>query len=118
MANTFKTITKADISNSTSTPTTVYTVPSGATCVVLGILCVNKVSSSVKVTLLLESDTANTGGGTNANITLAKDILLPSGSSLEFMAGQKYIMQTTDVLKAYSDSSSSVDVSFNYMEIT
>ena len=93
-------------------------MPASTTTVVLGILCVNTTSSSVKVSILLESDTANTGGGTNQNITLAKDILIPSGSSLEFMAGQKYIVQATDVIKAYSDSSNSVDISFNYMEIT
>ena len=118
MANTFKTISKAGVSNSSSSPTTIYTVPASTTTVVLGILCVNTTSSSVKVSILLESDTANTGGGTNQNITLAKDILIPSGSSLEFMAGQKYIVQATDVIKAYSVSSNSVDISFNYMEIT
>lgn len=118
MANTFKTVTVSNVDSDSTNPTVIYTVPSGATCVVLGLLCVNKVTSPVRVTVLLDSNTTNSGASNNDNITLGKSLLLPVSSSLEFMSGQKYILQTNDSLKAFSDSTSSVDICFNYMEIT
>jgi len=119
MANTFKVITKSDVSNNSVSPTSVYTVQTGVDAtVILGILAANKLATSAKVTLLIDSSTSNAGGGTNSNITLAKDVSIPPGSSLEYMSGQKYVMQVGDVLKTYSDTSSAIDISFNFMEIT
>ena len=34
------------------------------------------------------------------------------------MAGNKIVMQTTDILKAQSDTASALDIVISYMEIT
>ena len=118
MANTFKVITHTGMATSAGTPETLYTVPSSTTTVVIGLTLCNITTSSVLIDVHLESDTSNSGGGTNANIHLAKDVPIAVGSSLELLTGGKYVLQTTDVLKIDSNTNGAVDVSLNIMEIT
>ena len=49
---------------------------------------------------------------------LLKNAPIPSGSSLEFMAGNKVVLETTDTLTVDSDTNSSVDAALTIMEIT
>jgi len=39
------------------------------------------------------------------------------GSSVEIMAGNKIVMQTTDILKVSGSATNSVDATMSYMEI-
>ena len=117
MANTFKVITKSSVSASSGSPTTLYTVPGSTDTVVLAILLSNKHSSAVKVTLILDSDTTNGGASANASVNLLKDVEINVENSLEVLAGQKYVLQTTDIVKVYADNAN-VDVTLSYMEIT
>ena len=102
MANTFKTVSFAAEPNSAGTPYTIYTVASSTTTVVLGLRLTNIHSASVTVEVELVSDTANRGGAnnvTNGTAFLAKDVTIPTGSSLEIIAGSKINMETTDVIR-------------------
>ena len=43
---------------------------------------------------------------------------LPSKSSLEIMSGNKYVMETSDILKVTSNTANSLDTTLSIMEIT
>ena len=108
MANTFKLKTKANVGVSTSN---VYTVPSATTTVVIGVTLANTSGSSINVGV----------GVTRAStddVKLMKNVPIPQGSSFEFMAGNKVVLETTDTLTAESDVSNSLDVALTIMEIT
>ena len=108
MANTFKLKTKANVGVSTSD---VYVVPSATTTVVIGVTLANTTGSSINVGV----------GVTRAStddVNLMKNVPIPQGSSFEFMAGNKVVLETTDTLTAESDVSNSLDVALTIMEIT
>ena len=108
MANTFKLKTKANVGVTT---TAVYVVPSATTTVVIGVTLANTSGSSINVGV----------GVTRAStddVKLMKNVPIPQGSSFEFMAGNKVVLETTDTLTAVSDVNNSLDVALTIMEIT
>ena len=108
MANTFKLKTKANVGTATSD---VYVVPSATTTVVIGVTLANTTGSSITVGV----------GVTRAStddVNLMKNVPIPQGSSFEFMAGNKVVLETTDTLTAVSDVNNSLDVALTIMEIT
>ena len=108
MANTFKLKTKANVGVST---TNVYVVPSATTTVVIGVTLANTSGSSINVGI----------GVTRAStddVKLMKNVPIPQGSSFEFMACNKVVLETTATLTAESDVSNSLDVALTIMEIT
>ena len=108
MANTFKLKTKANVGTATSD---VYVVPSATTTVVIGVTLANTSGSSINVGV----------GVTRAStddVKLMKNVPIPQGSSFEFMAGNKVVLETTDTLTAVSDVNNSLDVALTIMEIT
>tara|TARA_R100000329_G_scaffold119404_1_gene98426 strand:+ start:63 stop:428 length:366 start_codon:yes stop_codon:yes gene_type:complete len=121
MANTFKVVTFAAEPASAGTPYTMYTVASSTTTVVLGLILTNIHTSAVTVEVELVSDTANRNGANNvANGTafLAKDVVIPAGTSLELLSGGKVVMETTDVLKIDCSVADKVSGTLSIMEIT
>ena len=119
MANTFKAVTFAAEPASAGTPYVMYTVASSTTTVVLGLVLANINTTAVTAEVELVSTTSNRGGANNvANGTsfLVKDVSIPLGSSLELLAGNKVVMETTDVLKV--TGSGATDVALSIMEIT
>tara|TARA_X000001382_G_scaffold126835_1_gene113895 strand:+ start:443 stop:790 length:348 start_codon:yes stop_codon:yes gene_type:complete len=115
MANTFKTITKAGVTS----VDVIYTVAGSTTTVVLGLMLGNTTTSSVTSTVTLSSDTSARAGANNEanqDVELITNAPIPSGSSLELLAGNKVVMETTDVLKV--TSSGATDVCLSVMEIT
>ncbi len=121
MANTFKTISFAAEPNSAGTAYTAYTVASSTTTVVLGLRLTNIHSASVTVEVELVSDTANRGGAnnvTNGTAFLAKDVTIPTGSSLEVIAGSKINMEATDAIKIDCSVADKVSGVLSVMEIT
>ena len=115
MANTFKTVTKAGVTSAD----VIYTVASSTTTVILGMILGNTTASQITATVTLESDTANRAGANdepNQNVELVTDAPIPAGSSLELLAGNKIVMETTDVLKV--TGSAATDVVLSIMEIT
>ena len=110
MANTFKLKTKAGV----TTLATVYTVPSSTTAIVLGCVIGNTTSNSVNTTVTVSSDTSDTE--TTADVEILTTTPIPGNSSLEIMAGNKIVLQTTDLFRVYG--SGAVDVCLSIMEIT
>ena len=117
MANTFKVVTKSSVATSSGSPTTIYTVPSATTSIVLALLIANKHTSSIKVSVVISSDTTNSGASQNADVNAIKDVHLDDGTSLELLSGQKYVLQATDAIKVYADNAN-LDVTLSFMEIT
>ena len=115
MANTFKTVTKAGVTSAD----VIYTVAGSTTTVILGLILGNTTTSQITATVTLESDTGNRAGANNEanqNVELVTDAPIPAGSSLEMLAGNKVVMETTDVLKV--TGSGATDVVLSIMEIT
>ena len=52
------------------------------------------------------------------DVKLLKNAPIPQGSSLEFMGGNKVVLETGDTLTADSDTNNSIDASLTIMEIT
>ena len=108
MANTFKLKTKANVGVST---TNVYVVPSATTTVVIGVTLANTSGSSINVGVGVTRTSTD-------DVKLMKNVPIPQGSSFEFMAGNKVVLETTDTFTAESDVSNSLDVALTIMEIT
>ena len=108
MANTFKLKTKANVGVSTSN---VYTVPSATTTVVIGVTLANTTGSSINVGVGITRASTD-------DVNLMKNVPIPQGSSFEFMAGNKVVLETTDTLTVESDVNNSLDVALTIMEIT
>lgn len=124
MANTFKVTTASGVVTSASSNTyTIYTTPSSTTTIILSLLLANKHTQSIKTTVVLSSDTDNTGNndnrnsGQNEDVNIIKDVSIDEEGSLEIMSGQKYVLQTTDSIKVIADNAN-IDVVLSYMEIT
>ena len=110
MANTFKLKTKANVGVTT---VGIYTAPAATTTVVIGITLSNTSGSGVNVGVAVSrtSDTQD-------DVNLLKNAPIPQGSSLEFMGGNKVVLEATDTVTVDSDTNNSVDASLTIMEIT
>lgn len=111
MANTFKLKTKTGGSVNANTPMTVYTTPSATTTIVIGMTLSNISSSQIAATVNIE----NADGD---NVTFLKDIPIPAGAAIEVMAGNKVVLETSDVLKAQAGTANSLDITLSIMEQT
>ena len=115
MANTFKVVTKAGVTSID----TIYTVASSTTTVVLGIILGNTTTTQQTATVTLTSDTANRAGANdeaNQAVELVTNAPIPAGSSLEMLAGNKVVLETTDIIKV--TATGATDVALSIMEIT
>jgi hypothetical protein len=115
MANTFKVVTKAGVTSED----VIYTVAGSTTTVVLGIMLGNTTTSQVTATVTLDTNTGSRAGNndeSNQAVELVTNAPIPSGSSLELLAGNKVVMETTDALKL--TASGATDITVSIMEIT
>ena len=128
MANTFKSFSKSSVG---TTPTTAYQIElngnSGKTSIIIGIALSNIASTPINVDVQIDRPVAGDTEAPTEDVYLAKNIPIPSGSTLEIMAGQKQIMQIFDTgggtyvgdkIVVTSDTASSLDVIVNALEIT
>ena len=119
MANTFKVVTFAAEPNAAGTPYTIYTTPSSTTTVILGWVLANIHTSQVTAEVEIVSDTS--GGGraaTNGTSFVIKDAPIPVGSSLELLAGNKVILETTDAIRVDCSVADKLSGTLSIMEIT
>tara|TARA_R100001509_G_C4742447_1_gene173638 strand:- start:242 stop:601 length:360 start_codon:yes stop_codon:yes gene_type:complete len=119
MANTFKVVSHDVMPASSGTPEDLYTTPGSTTTVVLGMVLANVHTSQVTATVKLVSDTS--GGGrsaTNTTTFLLKDAPIPVGASLEILAGNKVVLETTDKIQIDCSVADKVSVTMSIMEIT
>ena len=115
MANTFKLVSKANVTSAD----VIYTVAGSTTTVLLGILLGNTTGSAITATVSLASDTAGRAGNNdeaNQTVELITSTTIPANSSLEILSGNKVVMETTDTLSV--TGSGSTDVALSIMEIT
>ena len=115
MANTFKLITKAGVTSAD----VIYTVAGSTTTVILGLIIGNTTSSSINATVTLGTDTGSREGAnneSNQDVELITTTPIPGNSTLELLAGNKVVMETTDTLSV--TGSGAVDVALSIMEIT
>ena len=119
MANTFKVVSHDVMPASSGTPEDLYTTPSSTTTIILGMVLANVHTSQVTASVKLVSDTS--GGGrtaTNTTTFLLKDAPLPVGSSLEILAGNKVVLETTDKIQIDCSVADKASVTMSIMEIT
>ena len=108
MANVFKLRTKANVGVTT---TAVYTVPAATTTTVIGITLANTSGSSINVGVGVSRVSSD-------SVKLLKDAPIPQGSTLEFMQGNKIVLEATDTITVVSDTASSLDASITILELT
>jgi len=113
MANTFKLKNNAVMPSSAGTPDTLYTVPSSTTTVVIGLTLANVHTSQVTVSVTV-IDSSNS----NETSHVIKDAPIPVGASLEIMAGNKIILEASDIIKVDCSVSDKVSATLSIMEIT
>ena len=116
MANDFKRICTPSIGTSL---TTIYGVPAGAgstalESIVIGITMANKTTSGVTASIWIDNE-----DGSN-DVYLVKDAVIPPGTALEVMAGNKLVLMNdgsnADVLKALCSTTTALDVTVSVLE--
>jgi hypothetical protein len=110
MANTFKSYTKADIGTSI---TDAYTVPAATTTVCIGINVANKTGDQIYVDIKVDKSDVSAD-----DIYLIRNMPLPNGSSYEFIAGSKLVLETGDKIQVISSTATSVDCLVSVLEQT
>jgi|TARA_B100001964_G_C13960589_1_gene477493 hypothetical protein len=110
MANTFKNAFAANITTG-STYVTLYTAGSGVTTVILGLALCNKTANAVDVTVQIQD-----AGSTPYQVL--DTVSIPGRTTLEMLAGQKYILETSDTLRVLAGTGSAIDATLGIMEIT
>ena len=114
MANNFKNAAVANVSDSAYD--TLYTAPgsSGGTqqVVVLGLAIANKTTAAVTVQVQLTDASAGT------TFQLLENVSIPANTTLETLAGQKYILEAADVLSVKAGTASALDCVLAVMEKT
>ena len=109
MANTLKNAVYNGANTSANANMAVYTAPASTRAVVIGLTLANTASSQITASIKLSA---------GQTVFLAKNIPIPSGSSFEFMAGNKIIMLTGNTISVSSNTANSLDTVFSFMEIT
>tara|TARA_X000001382_G_scaffold16883_1_gene10575 strand:- start:870 stop:1199 length:330 start_codon:yes stop_codon:yes gene_type:complete len=109
MANTFKNKVYNGANTSANANMNVYTTPASTTTVVIGLTLSNTTTSQITADIKLSA---------GQTVHLAKNIPIPAGSSFEFMAGNKVIMEATNTITTSSDTADSLDTVLSIMEIT
>ena len=111
----FQSVCRTSISNNSGSPTTIITgatnssgIPASTYGVILGILASNKTANSVDVTVNLIK-----GGSTSTSLITSGNV--PNKSSLEFMTGNKIIIEPGDWIKAYAGTATAIDITVSYM---
>jgi len=109
MANTFKLKTKANVGVTT---VGIYTATAPVTAtVVIGVTLANVSGSSINVGIGITRASSD-------DVSILKNVPLPQGSTIEYMGGNKVVLEATDTVTAVSDAANSLDVALTIMEIT
>lgn len=108
MANTFRLKTKASVGVTT---VGIYTAPAATTVTIIGITLANVSGTGINVGIGITRSVGD-------NISLLKNVPIPQGSTLEFMQGNKIVLEPTDTITAKSDVNASLDVAITLLEMT
>ncbi|SVB54218.1 uncharacterized protein METZ01_LOCUS207072 [marine metagenome] len=107
MANNFKNAFKT----ATDAYQDLYEAPSSTTTVILGLALCNKSASAVTVTVQIQD-----AGSTPYQVL--EQVSIPARTTLEVLAGQKYILETTDTVRILAGTTGQIDATLGIMEIT
>ena len=103
MPNTYKRFPSSSVGVVAST---LYTVPADTTVVIMGCHVCNLTADQITVTI------------TAASVNVGKDIPVPSGSSLDLLAGSRINLDAADTVTIQSSAPLSADVILSVMERT
>jgi hypothetical protein len=106
MANTFVNTAAA----LTGTSASIYTCPVGATAIVLMAQAANVDNTGAAPVTLMWNDGA-------VDTHLAKEVSVPAYAAIGLLSG-KLVLQPGNILKANSDASSRIEITFSVLEIT
>ena len=115
MANTFKNASSKSVDHSAFE--TLYTCPSATTAIILGLAITNKTDNSVTVSVQF-IDSSASGSAADKERLLLNEVSIPANTTLEVFAGQKYVLETTDILKVKAGTTTSLDAVLGLMQIT
>ena len=104
MATAFKSVIKTNIGLTSST---VFTPTSKS--VIIGLIATNVYGSVLPITIKL-----NKSGGTSAHIAKARRI--EAGQYIDFIAGNKLILEIGDTISASSSDNSAFEIIVSYLE--
>ena len=110
MANIFKNEVFNGSNTAANSNMIVYTAPSSTTTVVIGLTLANSTSGQILADVKMSA-------GSNT-VFLINNLPIPTGSSFEFMAGNKMILEAGDAIIVSSDTAQSLDTVMSIMEIT
>ena len=112
----FISVVRRSIASGVASPTVIISgtsnssgVPAGTYGVILSILASNTTANSQNVTVQI----IKSGGTITGSLITSGTV--PNQSSLEFMTGNKVIVQSEVIIRAYAGTGSSVDVTVSYM---
>jgi len=108
MANVFKLATKASVGVTT---VGIYTAPMSTTSTIIGITLANVSGSGINVTVGIARSVSD-------DVSLLRNVPIPQGSTLEFMQGNKIVLEQDDTLTAKSDVNGSLDLAVTLLEMT
>lgn len=109
MANTFKSKSFNGSSTNANTAMTVYTVPSSTTTIVIGLNLANISNALISIDVQIDKSVGDT-------VYIAKSVPIPTGGSLELMTGNKFVLETGDVISVTSSVANSLDSMLSIME--
>lgn len=114
MANVLKSVTYSGNTNYANAYTydTVYTVPTGATSIIIGFAIANIKTDVLTVSTKIFDDDSN------QDVHFIKDVVISSGATLEIMGGNKVILNANDVVSISADAPNSFDVVLSLVEQT
>ena len=76
----------------------------------------NLTSPGVEVSVINESFYVPSDAGTTP--LLLNEVTIPANTTLEVFAGQKYVLEASDILKVQASASTSLDAVLGLMQIT
>ena len=90
-------------------PTTAYTSPAATKSILIGGTFANNTSNSVNLTL------ATLDASTGITVAIASKIPVPAGSSFVISDTGKTLLEATDELRIYCDTTSAIDASLSIL---
>lgn len=115
--NNFYSSTYANVSANGASPTTVFDtslIPANGYALILSVISANKAQTTRGLNMTLQK------AGSASSAYLLFDVAIPSQTSFEIIQGNKFVLQRSDILKAWVDSAgiNSVDLVVSYVIYT
>jgi len=113
-SNSFNRFTKENLSDSSSSPSTVYTVNANETSIITGCLISNKLSQPADVTVELSTTISGSD-----SVKLVSGIEVPAFSAIELGLGKVVLKNDgngTDSIRAFSNQTDALDITLSILQ--